>query len=288
MTVVDGQPATVSIPLVKRREGGVVGEIGAVIASDSALVARIATVDPQGAFAPGLRPATSSCRSTARRWPSWRRWASTSRSALARSAATPRWASRGAARTSWPTSPSLRLSNSDCPFGVQRVATRSAGQLSRRRTLTSRSRFRLDCSSTLVLLKRGTDAAYRAPAMPLIRIVMIAIIGVLVTACGDESSYGADMACEVHVPPNSPTSCGPNTCSAGQFCLAEDPGACARDLASSPDGGGGGGVGGVCINYRCVSLPAVVCDCHAACRSVEGSGEVGCSFDGTTLRCDYV
>jgi membrane-associated protease RseP (regulator of RpoE activity) len=51
VTVVDGQPATVSIPVVKRREGGVVGEIGAVIASDSALVARIATVDPQGAFA---------------------------------------------------------------------------------------------------------------------------------------------------------------------------------------------------------------------------------------------
>ncbi|MCU1278611.1 MAG: hypothetical protein JWM53_2157, partial [bacterium] len=51
VTVVDGQPATVSIPVVKRREGGVVGDIGAVIASDSALVARIATLEPQGAFA---------------------------------------------------------------------------------------------------------------------------------------------------------------------------------------------------------------------------------------------
>jgi S1-C subfamily serine protease len=37
--------------VVKRREGGAIGDIGADLASDSALVARIATLEAHGAFA---------------------------------------------------------------------------------------------------------------------------------------------------------------------------------------------------------------------------------------------
>jgi membrane-associated protease RseP (regulator of RpoE activity) len=51
VTVADGQPAAVTVLVVERREGGALGDTGAVIASDSALVARIASLDPQGAFA---------------------------------------------------------------------------------------------------------------------------------------------------------------------------------------------------------------------------------------------
>jgi hypothetical protein len=129
---------------------------------------------------------------------------------------------------------------------------------------------------------------------PLTRVTLLISLGLI--GCNANTNVMDMAACLPHAVGNAPHSCGPMTCSADEFCIFEQYGACSRDLPQPVDDDGGGGLV-FCGQYQCGKLPSS-CDCNQLCgpngqvgppgclRSLPSCQyATGCRLDGATVTC---